>query len=113
MSKFIDKIHAQMTGRKKKVASPIDVSFDKINSPIKGSLSFSLVNEYIVGVEWNRKIACESKDLPAIIDNCVRELKEEIYGDIKNRINRLERNLYEKNYNKAMSEMRDIIREIF
>jgi hypothetical protein len=48
-----------------------------------------------------------------MIKNVVREIRDVIYGDLKNRILRLERAIYEQNTDNILVEIRDIIREIW
>ena len=110
MSKFIDKIESQLTGKEKIKYSQLHAEFKQIPHDIS---EYCKLKEYVIGIEWKRKIQCEPKVLTLMIENCIRELREEIYGDIKERILRLERAVYEEDNKKAHQEMRDIIRETF
>lgn len=62
---------------------------------------------------WRSRVACEPKDLGVAIDSVVRELRDAIYGDIRQRIIRLERAVYEQDRDAILTETRDIVREIF
>lgn len=114
MSKFIDKIEAQLTGRNNAVYGPIktellttEISIDSFN--IDNPL---ITREYKIGVGWYQKVSCRPEDLKHVLKNVVSELTEEIYGDLRNRIIRLERAMYEYDINKMRMVIRDIIREI-
>ena len=108
MSNFINTIKAAMTGVRR-VAYPllkITVS-DTTPDPLRAQ------NEYEINVLWSRKVYCKPEHLSFMLSNCVRELREEIYGDLKSRILRLERAVYEQDSPAALREIRDIIREVY
>ena len=107
MSKFIDAIREQWHGIIKPVKGPISASV----SPKQHNAG--MVREYEIEVVWRRVVYVEPRHIQPMIDNCVGELREDIYGEIKNRIFRLERAIYEQDHDTAISEMRDIKREIF
>jgi hypothetical protein len=109
MSRFIDNVQAQFTGQKRVKKTPLSVSIEDV-SVIEMPV---LQKEYEIGVTYKRRIWCEHKDLPRMMDNLIRDLRHEIYADIKNRVSRLERAVYANDEEKIMPEIRDIIREVF
>lgn len=107
MSKFIDKIRSQLTGVRSARMGPLRASVKVVDS-----IDYDLNHEYDISVKWGRKVSCRPKDLEPVIDNVIRELREEIYGDIRSRIRRLELAVYEGNEKEMCVEIRDIVREI-
>ena len=109
MSEFIDAVKAELTGRRNVVYKPLSVSIEPIHS-IETPM---MLQEYKIGVEWMVKASCDPKDIPPLIDGALRELREAIYGNIRDRINRLERAVYKQDNKAILSETRDIIKEIY
>lgn len=109
MSKFIDGIKAQATGIKKDINTPLQVEVRDVS--LIPNVEFT--NEYEIGVKWIYKTSCKPDDLLRQVELCACELREDIYGDLRKRIIRLERMICEHNFDAAMMEMRDINKEIF
>ena len=111
MSQFIDRVVAELISEKRLPAKsflPLSVvsEFSQIDH-------IPVANKYRVGVRWGYNVIVENKHLDSIINNCVRELREAIYGDIKNIINRLQRAFYERDADSMEIEIRDLIREVW
>lgn len=85
-----------------------DLSFDKITDQFNPT-----IDEYKIGLFWGISGACSEKDLPAMIKNCSRTLKEEIYGDFKERLLKLEHHVYRGDHDDAAEEIRSILSEVF
>jgi hypothetical protein len=108
MSSFIDAIIMQLTGNVKiGYKTPLKVGVE-IETNLK-----TLLNEYNINVTWNRKCFCEKHDIEDLFKNVIRELRNNIYGDLYQKIMRLERYIYTQEDVKAKMEIRDIVHEIF
>lgn len=110
MSQFIDSVKEKITGKRSPIYEPLCVDITTKDDPAK---FFRIKNEYEIEVSWRRRISCETKDIRPVIDNVVRELREAVYGDLKQQVLRLERAVYEQDREAILSETRDIVREIF
>lgn len=111
MSKFIDAVKEQFTGNVSMIFEPLkttlkDISSTSIEDPRN-------MREYNIEVRWGSVVECEPRDLSNMLKNFIRELKEVVYGDLRNRIIDLERSLYQHDEEKMRMLMRDILREIF
>ena len=111
MSKVIDNIRGDLTGKRfastygRLIGATIDADYKKLSSQ-------ELVEyEIIFGGKIITK--CRTEDRYNMLNNVVRQIREELYGDIKNRIINLERAFYEENYQEVQSQLRDIMKEIF
>lgn len=110
MSKFIEAISSNLTGHRKAAYVPLKTRITEINY---ATAQMDYLNEYDISVVWSRRIHCRSKDIPDMLDNAVRELREVIYGDIKHRLLELERHVYEGDMEASKSAIRDIIGEVY
>ncbi len=109
MSKITDGIKAKLTG-KRKVILPKTMAVEKNIRVTHDRFSY----EYRVGIEWGFKAFLDNTiHVDAVIDNCARQFREDMYGDIRNRILALERAVLEDDRDMALTQMRDIMREIF
>lgn len=110
MSQFIDAVKSEMlTGRKANFSPMLTVKKDYKETPS----NFDDLTEYRIAVEWVQTGHCKRTELAPMIDNVVRALRKAVYGDIEQRIIRLERAIYEQDRDSVLSEIRDITREIF
>lgn len=112
MSKLIDNIRAEITGRREaKKRSPllaVTMATEKMDWKIPA------LTEYKVYVVFGARFACENQnDVNMAIESIIRLLREEIYCDVKNRLFRLEKAVTEDKRDKILMEMRDIIKEIY
>jgi hypothetical protein len=110
MSKFIDAVTAELGYRKKHILPPLTVTkeFREDSPMLVDSLS-----EYKIEVRWKVTGYCKPNELHIVQENVIRELREVVYGDFKDRIIRLERAVYERDDKVAQMEIRDILREVF
>lgn len=111
MSKFIDAVGASLREGKRATRqpfAPLKASETYITAP-----EFRLLNEYRMGVYWERSGFCDPKDLPMLRENGIKELRDAVYGDLRSRILALERAVYEQDNEAARSCIRDILSEVF
>ena len=108
MSKFIDQVKAELLTGRKSIYLPLEVSqtFDP-------SINDDRLSEYKVSVGWIVKCYCKQNEIPVMQESVIRELREAVYGDLYQRIIRLERAIYDRNDKLAQMEMRDIVKEIY
>jgi len=106
MSRLIESIRADLSGRR----------FASEHHLIRADIEViepGYITEYKIHFGGAIQVHCKSKDINLMLDNVIRQIREEIYGDIKNRIIRLERAYYMEDDKTVRSELRDINREIF
>lgn len=108
MSKFIDAVHAKLTGQR--VAIPPEINVTKHFEELPGQIDDAL--QYDIGVEWKVRTHCRPKDVAAVTENAVRQLREEIYGQFRRRALEIQRAAYERDYDKMHMHIRDLMREI-
>ena len=106
MSRLIESIKADLTG--KRIASKHNLIKADIEVMEPG-----YITEYKIHFGGVIQVHCKPKDINLMLDNVIRQIREEIYGDIKNRIIRLERAYYMEDDKTIRSELRDINKEIF
>ena len=107
MSKFIDAIEAKILERKvfPNTYTLLDVTKEVTEiSPIG--------YEYRVGVTYGARITCMPNELPYAVGNIVKQLKNDIYGTLRDDCIRLERCLLNRDFDAALSALRDIETEI-
>ena len=113
MSKFIEKIEHRATEQVKAEYSRLKYK-DSLNvDVVKTFDEHKRLYEYDFSVKFGKKMYCRTQDINVMYDNIIHELKEEIYGDIRNRILRLERAIYGQDNDRALMEIRGIIQEVF
>lgn len=109
MSQFIDAVKMELlSGRKAKTYPMMTVKKEH-----KNHSGYSELTEYRISVEWAQTGHCEYSEMTHMLNNVVRSLRKAVYGDIEQHIIRLERAIYEQDRDAALSEMQDIMREIF
>ncbi len=108
MSAFIDKIEECLTGRNRAVFGPITTEVDTAVTDALGQIP-----EYLFEVRWGRRVSCRTEDFDTVFKNVIRELREAIYGELRGRLIRLERAVYECDERAVRMEIRDIMSEVF
>jgi hypothetical protein len=109
MSRFLDAIRAGRTGRRAAILEPLSCGVRKVESRLD---PFQTTEEYEFKVEWRARAFCQQQDFDGMMKNIYRELQEVVYGDLRERILRLERAIYEQDRAKVLVATRDIMREI-
>ena len=109
MSKLIDSIKGDLTGKKYPSHRLIHATIERSKDPI----TYDLLNEYQITFGGKILAKCKPEARQGMLENVVRQIREEIYGDLKNRIIKLERAYYEEDNKTFMEQIRDINREIF
>jgi len=112
MTKMIDNVKAEFTGNRKMGMGSLRSILITNDVPCPLGMSPEL-KEYVAHVEWVAKFYCDPENLQPMLESIIRELREAIYGELKERIIRLERAVYEEDRDKIVMEIRDIIREIY
>jgi hypothetical protein len=117
MSKFIDAIQEQMTGRLRDKCTPF--SFEPLRAaewivPANpDSPPYNRQGEYKFKVIYEMSAFATSREVPYLRANFIRQLREAIYGDMKQNLIRLERAIYERDTEAAEREIRDMLKEMF
>jgi hypothetical protein len=111
MSKFIDAVLCELTGRKRVVQWPIRVSLRKESD---GMLPATIVaNEYRVGVSWGTRFVLEEPaQMEMARENIIRELRHAVYGDLISLVHGLEKAIIENDMEKALLLIREILGEV-
>ena len=112
MSKFINAIQEKLLYERRAipitaVMTPLETSIDNISNPL-----YDVLEKYEISVNWRYTVTCLPQDLSRIKENCVRELCEAVYGDLRGNILRLERAIYEWDRPKMLEEIQKIREEI-
>ena len=110
MSKFIDSLESELTGKKKAKLSNFTYKRQLINDPL--GYDVLAKKEYVFHFRYMRRVFIEENYLNDVTKNIIKDIKLTIYGDFYNAILRLERALYEGDEEKSLMIMRDIQREI-
>jgi|GEM_PF-3198933 hypothetical protein len=110
MSKFIDAVRAELLHERKVCFSPMLAVKKEYKRPTP---DYDDLTEYCISVGWVQTGFCKPEELAPMLDNVIRALREAIYGDIKQRAIKLERAIYEQDRDTILSEIRDIMREVF
>lgn len=110
MSKFIDAIRAEATGRRSVRGnrfSPLRFSIDAVPVPFAPENT-----EYRIGVSWYVQICGKPEHKQYLLENAICEVRNAVYGDMMESLLRLERAIYEMNEEAMLAEIREIRKEI-
>jgi hypothetical protein len=107
VSKLIDQVQAKLTGQRVALMPELTVT-EKVED-VFDNLS---VLQYDIGVEWKIRTHCDRKDVPHVLKNVVRQLREEIYGEFRRRALEIQRAAYEREYEKMHMLIRDMLVDI-
>ena len=110
MSRFIDHVRAKMTGQKVAVVPELAVTVDKEVLPFPDDFALT---QYDIGVEWKSRTHCRPVDLPHVIDNVVKQLREDVYGEFRHTALEIQRAAYERNYEKMHALIRELLEQIY
>ena len=108
MSKILENIREQMTGRIKPTEF---IRIDRKIEDQKELLGYEGMYEYSIEAKFGGKVTCEKKDLNRAIDNIFNSLRKEIYGDFESLVLQAERALYEEDKDKLRMLLREMLRE--
>lgn len=111
MSAFIRRLTGQLTGNKSYV--PYD-TLSVIVHNHSAALDLDILSEYVVEVKWAVKISCPEEHYTDMLKNALRQLADEVYGELRLSMLTLERALYERRITDALTivqEMHKTIRE--
>lgn len=107
MSKMLDRIKGHFTGERKAVSQPLKIEtfreYNVLECKDRYRLEATLSQDYWVSDKIN---------VTDVYENFIRLLKEELYGDIRNDLIRLERSLIEEDFEECRKICRDMFREI-
>ena len=90
MSKFINNIKAELTG--KRTVDPIPLLQVSVNASRESVYSTHL--QYTISVEYGIKVSCLPEDIGKMKDNLIAQLRDEIYGDFRKKAYALQRAAY-------------------
>lgn len=111
MSKFIDRIEAQMTNRKFcRTDYPL---LDVTREVLPNNMFIQQYCEYKIGVSYGSYIQCIPEEVPQAKMNIVCALKEEIYSDIRLLFLQLQRAYWDRNNKEVEETINEIYKEIF
>lgn len=112
MSKFIDSIKAELTGRVRPKYGPLHTVIEEVPKPEDPHAQV----EMTIRVIWKMK-CYYSLEEPGVkkhlIDMAVRALRDEIFSDIRYRVRLLEQAIYEDDRDAMLSVARDLARETY
>lgn len=111
MSKFIDGLEAQWTGRVKPEIPRLVTSVLKMGDPC-GMQEFTRLREYTIETAFIQNVTCDPKDLNRMLEIEKRRLARAMYGEFIDRLIMLERAIYGQELEDAHSILRDIMREV-
>ena len=111
MSKFIDAIECELTGRKF-AGRTRSIANLCIDSGIETPVNFSELVQVNVGLTYRTTTSCRKKDIPHVKENFIREAKHAIYGEFYEELINVERALYSEEYDLAIQHIRKIYKSI-
>jgi hypothetical protein len=112
MSEFVKKMIAMDTRERKIIPNPIKQYVSQLPaefSPDYGVYSIG----YEITASYKRRIFCDPADLPQMIKNAKRVIKEYIYGDFQHLVLELERTVYAGEFDQARALIKDILWELY
>jgi hypothetical protein len=113
MSKFIDAVKALATGREWRVFDPLSLKISRVDDPINQDLMVHSGREYLIGVRWEVAIKCKPEALSSAQANVMRQLREAVYGDLREHVLKLERALLEWDQRTMEKEIKALLEETF
>jgi hypothetical protein len=115
MSRLANMIEAIQTGRVKVVQNSLPITVIKEDwSPVL-SANLRAAKEYRLGVTLQVKGFSESdsgKDLVHLKDMCKRQILHEVFGEFQPLLRRVERSLYELNFDEARTALQELENEM-
>lgn len=112
MSKLANLIEARQTGRMRVIPSSVSiVTVDEEVSPVKQDL----YAEYRLGVTLTVKGHADPKnstDIQKLKDMCKRQILHEVFGEFQPLIRRIERAIYELNFDEARTALLELDNEM-
>lgn len=109
MSRFLQALRMELTGREKAALEPLSV-VEKRTPEL--AIDIRTMQECMFAVEWKVVSYCAPKDREHMLKNVYRELQEAVYGHFRDGLLRLERAIYEEDREKVLMHLRDLFREI-
>lgn len=110
MSKFIDAVTAELTGNRYPVLEHMTIV--QKWSDDATAFNSAMTYEYDIGVTWKVRTHCDKAALQHVTRNVLRQLREAVYGEFRDRVLRLERAVWEHDREKILMETRDLVREV-
>jgi hypothetical protein len=112
MSKFIDAVKAEVLYGYDKLSRQ-KIPALKITEEINKPLLHNIMRRYSIGVGYKWVLEVRPEDVPFMKDNIIRELRDLVYGDFREKLLKLERAVYEQEYLEAQELIRDLFRETY
>jgi hypothetical protein len=109
MSKFMEAVRAKMTGQKVAAVPELEVTIDREFLPYSDDFALT---QYDIGVECRIRTHCKPVDLKHVLDNAMKQLREDIYGQFRRRALEIQRAAYERDYDKMHMHIRDLLVDI-
>jgi len=110
MSKFIENLRMIKTRRMVAIPGPITFELETFRTGHTGSDSMP---EYRLTSAFRQSFVCAPEDLGRVLESGTRQLKELFYGDLREKLIRVERALWETNILKARDAIREVMKEIY
>jgi hypothetical protein len=110
MSEFIKHIKSQIIERRDRPQrwTPLHVSARIVDEPY----SVNVQKLYEIKVEWITRGYCEPRHFDIYLDNVIRELREAVYGELREKLFKLERAIYEQEMEQALTAINAVMREV-
>lgn len=109
MSEFIKHIKSEILHKNRPQRFMPLRSVSKI---IDEPISVNIQRLYEIKVEWATRGYCEPRHFDKYFRNVVRELREAIYGEFRDKLIVLERAIYEQEVEPALKALDAIMREV-
>ena len=110
MSKILDEMQVQLTGRE----YPKRTRMAHVNMSIESTAPEFMYKmlEYKITAEFGMRVKCMPTDLDPMRRSVFDTLKNEIYGEFIGRVLALECSIYEGDEDKSRMIIRDLLREV-
>jgi hypothetical protein len=108
MSKFIDAVAIQLTGRESGSRfNPLITRIDKTE------IQWNTLAHYRIETIFGRIGACDHENIDMMRKNFMRELRKAVYGDLEMMLIRLERGFVNQDVTEMKEALDDMNKEIF
>ena len=95
MSKFIDYIEMRLMGRKFAPAYFLPICTDPLTAEhaVKENGGFSILHEHRISIHWKMNYTCQPEASGHAMKNALRQLREDIYGEMRHHLLEIERGI--------------------
>lgn len=108
MSKMIENIKVQMTGRRKymdRQFAPLSATEQVL--PDEAWME-PVMHQYVAEVKWFKTFFCKAEHHEHMMRSVIAELREAIYGDLRHALRELEMAVYEADWSAMQETLRKV-----